>query len=129
MTLNRNLRYVVFRYSHHSPHSGYSRVAEYGEKLFNSETIRIEKPLPRSIIRERMLWKIAEGTPGYDRTSMAMELKTGLRMLSEHGAIFHFLYGETTYHYTGLLNCKRNNRVVATFHLPPAGIRKAVHID
>jgi len=129
MALNRSLRYVVFRYSHHSPHSGYSRVADYGARLFNSETIRVEKPLPRSIIRERMLWKIAAGTPGYDRTSMAMELKTILRMLSEHGSIFHFLYGETTYHYAGLLNHKKDNHVVATFHLPPVGIRKAVHVD
>ncbi len=129
MALNRNLRFVVFRYSHHSPHSGYSRVAEYGAKLFNSETIRVEKPLPRSIIRERMLWKISSGTPGYDRTSMAVELKAMRRMLSERDSIFHFLYGETTYHYAGLLNGGRNNRVVATFHLPPVGIRAAVHID
>jgi glycosyltransferase involved in cell wall biosynthesis len=76
-----------------------------------------------------MLWKIAAGTPGYDRTSMAIELKTSIRMLSENGSIFHFLYGETTYHYAGLINRKRNNHVVATFHLPPVGIRKAVHID
>jgi glycosyltransferase involved in cell wall biosynthesis len=129
MLLDRNLRFVVFRYNHHSPHSGYSRVAEYGAKLFNSETIRAEKPLPRSIIRERMLWKISAGTPGYDRTSMAIELKTAIRMIREHGSIFHFLYGETTYHYAGLLNRKRNNHVVATFHLPPVGIRKAIHID
>ena len=129
MVLDRNLRYVVFRYSHHSPHSGYSRVAEYGSKLFNSETIRAEKPLPRSLIRERMLWKIASGTPGYDRTSMAVELKTFQRMLNEHDSIFHFLYGETTYHYAGLLNHKKNNHVVATFHLPPVGIKEAVQID
>jgi len=129
MTLNRNLRFVVFRYSHHSPHSGYSRTAEYGAKLFNSETIRVEKPLSRNIIRERMLWKISAGTPGYDRTSMAVELKTMRRMLSEHDSVYHFLYGETTYHYAGLLNHKKNNHVVATFHLPPAGIREAVQID
>ena len=129
MVLDRNLRYVVFRYSHHSPHSGYSRVAEYGSKLFNSETIRTEAPLPRSLIRERMLWKISSGTPGYDRTSMAVELKTIRRMLNEHNSIFHFLYGETTYHYAGLLNHKKNNHVVATFHLPPAGIQEAVQID
>jgi len=129
MTLDRNLRFVVFRYSHHSPHSGYSRTAEYGKRLLNSETIRVEKPLSRTIIRERMLWKISSDTPGYDRTSMAVELKTMGRMLSEHDSIYHFLYGETTYHYAGLLNRKKNNRVVATFHLPPVGIREAVHID
>ena len=128
MTFDQNLRFVVFRYSHHSPHSGYSRVAEYGSKLFNSETIRTEKPLSHTIIRDRMLWKISSGTPGYNRTSMAVELKTMRKMLSEHDSIFHFLYGETTYHYAGFLNHKRRNHVVATFHLPPAGIREAVQI-
>lgn len=127
--LDRNLYYVVFRYSHHSPHSGYSRVAEYGSKLFNSETIRTEKPLPRNLIRERMLWKISAGTPGYDRTSMAVELKAIRRLLGERDSIFHFLYGEMTYHYSGLLNHSKGNQVVATFHLPPAGIREAVQID
>ena len=107
MTFDRNLRFVVFRYSHHSPHSGYSRTAEYGAKLFNGETIRVEKPLSRAIIRERMLWKISAGTPGYDRTSMAVELKTMRRMLSEQNSIYHFLYGETTYHYAGRLNHKK----------------------
>lgn len=129
MVLNRHLRFVVFRYSHHSPHSGYSRVAEYGTKLFNSETIRADRPLSQRLIRERMLWKISAGTPGYDRTSMAIELKTMQRMLSEHHSIYHFLYGETTYHYAGLLNYKRNNHIVATFHFPPIGFREAVQIN
>jgi glycosyltransferase involved in cell wall biosynthesis len=129
MTLERNIRYVVFRYSHHSPHSGYSRTAEFGEKLFNSQTIRVDKPLSRRLIRERMLWKISAGTPGYDRTSMAIELKVLRRMLGERDSIYHFLYGETTYHYAGYLNRKKNNRVVATFHLPPVGIREAIQID
>jgi glycosyltransferase involved in cell wall biosynthesis len=76
-----------------------------------------------------MLWKIAAGTPGYDRTSMAIELKAMSRMFNEHDSIFHFLYGETTYHYAGLLNHRKNNHVLATFHFPPIGIREAVHID
>ena len=129
MTFDRNLRFVVFRYSHHSPHSGYSRIAQYGAEMLGSETIRAEKPLSKGLIRERMLWSLAAGTPGYDRTSMAVEWKTVRRMLRERDSIYHFLYGETTYHYAGLLNHKRNNRVVATFHLPPAGIREALQID
>jgi len=98
-------------------------------KLFNSETIRVEKPLSRAIIRERMLWRISAGTPGYDRTSMAVELKTMHRMLRERKSIYHFLYGETTYHYAGKLNHRNGNHVVATFHLPPDGIKEAIHID
>jgi glycosyltransferase involved in cell wall biosynthesis len=60
---------------------------------------------------------------------MAVELKTMRRMLGERNSIYHFLYGETTYHYAGKLNGKRNNHIVATFHLPPKGIREAIHIN
>jgi glycosyltransferase involved in cell wall biosynthesis len=76
-----------------------------------------------------MLWRLAKGTPGYDRTSMAAELNVAWHMLTERGYIYHFLYGETTYHYIGQLNNINRNRIVATFHLPPEGIREAVQIN
>ena len=123
------IRYVVYRYSHHSPHSGYSKVAEYGKDIFASQTIRVDKPLSNKVIRERMLWKISEGTPGYNRASMAAELKVAYEILRNKARIYHFLYGETTYHYAGILNGKRKNRIVATFHLPPDGLKNAVRID
>lgn len=126
---NHRVRFVVYRYQHHSPHSGYSRLAEYGAAHFGAETIRVDKPLSRRIIRERMLWRLADGTPGYDRAAMAAELKVAWNMLRERETIYHFLYGETTYHYAGRLNNTRDNRLVATFHQPPVGIRKAVQID
>jgi len=129
MNLDRSLHFVVFRYSHHSPHSGYSRTADYAAKLLSADIIRVDKPLPRSIIRERLLWKLAEGTPGYTRAAMAAELKVSYRMLLESGSIFHFLYGETTYHYAGIWSNLRNNHLIATFHLPPSGIQQAVQID
>ena len=124
-----HVRYVVFRYSHHSPHSGYSRLAQYGVSQNNGEVITVSKPLSRKIIRERMLWRLAKGTPGYDRAAMAAELKVAGHILKEKGYIYHFLYGETTYHYSGYLNNVNGNRLLATFHLPPSGIRKAVQID
>lgn len=129
MTTSPRIRFVVFRYGHHSPHSGYSRLAEYGIQQYPAEIIPISKPLSRVIIRERMLWKLAKGTPGYTRASMAAELKVATHMLRERDWIYHFLYGETTYHYAGKLNNVKNNRLVATFHLPPVGIKQAVQID
>lgn len=125
----RKVHFVRFRYSHHSPHSGYSRISEYGEKMLNSGTIPVAKPLPRWIIRERILWRLARGTPGYTREAMAAELKVARRIFMERGCIYHFLYGETNYHYVGRLNGLRGNRIVATFHLPPVGIQKSVQID
>lgn len=120
------VHFVVFRYGHHSPHSGYSRLAEYGARQYPGGVIRVSKPLPRSLIRERMLWRLARGTPGYDRAAMAAELQVGISMLKEPPGIYHFLYGETTYHYAGYLNHFRGNRIVASFHLPLPGLQKAV---
>jgi glycosyltransferase involved in cell wall biosynthesis len=121
--------YVVFRYKHHSPHSGYSRLAQYGEKMYDTEVIPIDKPLPKWLVRDRIYWFLAKGTPGYTRAAMAAELIVAKRILREKDTIFHYLYGETTYHYTGALNERRGNRLVATFHLPPVGMQKSWLID
>lgn len=123
------VRYVVFRYSHHSPHSGYSRTAEYGTRAFGGKPIVVDKPLPRSIIRERMLWRAARDVPGYTRSAMAAELSVAWHILRERGFIYHFLYGETTYQYAAFLGDVRQNRLVASFHLPPEGIRRSVLTD
>ncbi len=123
------VRFVVFRYKHHSPHSGYSRMPEFAGSHNPGEVITVDKPLPRSIIRERMLWKLAEGTPAYTRASMAAELNVAWKILKEKDYIYHFLYGEKTYHYAGKLNNLRNNQIVATFHMPPRRLEYAVQID
>ncbi len=123
------IRYVVFRYAHHSPHSGYSRLAEYGINEYPASIIKISEPLPKWLIRDKIYWYLAKGTPGYNRKSMRAELIVARRILQEKGSIFHFLYGETTYHYTGSLNNHNNNRIVATFHLPPVGIKKSWLIE
>ncbi len=123
------VRYVVYRYKHHSPHSGYSRIPEFAASLYKSETIAVDKPLSRRIIRERMLWKLAAATPGYTRAAMAAELQVARKILTQPERIYHFLYGETTYRYAGKLNNFRQNRIVATFHLPPAQLKHAVQTD
>jgi glycosyltransferase involved in cell wall biosynthesis len=76
-----------------------------------------------------MLWRFAEGTPGYDRAAMAAELNVASHIIRESGNIYHFLYGETTYHHVGNLNNFRDNRLVASFHLPPCGLQEAIKID
>ncbi len=123
------VRFVVYRYKHHSPHSGYSRMPEFAAPLYQGKTIMVDKPLSRRIIRERLLWRLAAGTPGYTRAAMAAELKVAWNVCKRPGRIYHFLYGETTYHYAGKLNNVRQNRIVATFHLPPAQLKRVVQID
>jgi glycosyltransferase involved in cell wall biosynthesis len=127
--INRKIYFVRFRHGHHSPHSGYSRITEYGAKIFNGQTIPVNKPLPRWLIRERIYWRLGRGTPGYTREAMAAELKVAQHILGERDCIYHFLYGETNYHYAGLLNGLRGSRIVATFHHIPSSIQKVEQID
>jgi glycosyltransferase involved in cell wall biosynthesis len=59
---------------------------------------------------------------------MAAELKVATRMLRDSSNLFHFLYGETTYHYSGLLSEIRKNKLIGTFHLPPSGIQHSFSV-
>lgn len=125
----RKVYFVRFRHGHHSPHSGYSRITEYGEKFLNSQTIPVNKPLPRWLLRDRLYWRLARGTLGYTREAIAAELKVARHILSERDCIYHFLYGESNYHYAGQLNGLRGSRIVATFHHIPSSIQKVELID
>lgn len=127
--IKRKIYFVRFRHGHHSPHSGYSRITEYGEKILNSHTIPVNKPLPRWLFRDRIYWRLARGTPGYTREAIAAELKVARRILVEKDCIYHFLYGESNYHYAGKLNGIRGSRIVATFHHIPSSIQKVEQID
>jgi glycosyltransferase involved in cell wall biosynthesis len=125
---NHRLRFVVLRHSHHSPHSGYSRLAEYGIREYQALAIQA-RPFSRRILRNRIMWKIANGVIAYNQASIAAELQVAWRMLQEKGNIYHLLYGENTYHYLGLINNLRGNRVVATFHQPPEVLKEHVKIN
>ena len=127
--INRKIYFVRFRHGHHSPHSGYSRITEYGEKLLNSRTIPVNKPLPRWLLRDRLYWSLARGTLGYTREAVAAEIKVAQHVFSERDCIYHFLYGESSYHYAGYLNGVRGSRVVATFHHIPSSIQRVEQID
>jgi len=125
---NHRLRFVVLRHSHHSPHSGYSRLAEYGIREYQGQALHA-KPISRKILRNKIMWKIADGVIAYDWASIAAEIQVARHMLREKGFIYHLLYGENTYHYLGLINNFRANRIVATFHQPPEVIKEQVKID
>ena len=121
--INPNVCFITYRQGHHSPHSGYDRITQYADRIIEAE------PLPRSLVRDRIMWRIADGVIAYDRQSLATELKAAVSMLKGHRRIYHVLYGENTYHYLGLLNNSRQNRLVATFHLPPDAFRKVVRTE
>ena len=123
------IRFVTYRGRHHAAHSGYARVAEYGLHEFpESENIHAH-PISSTIIRNRIMWKIANGIVSYDRESLATEIKALSRMVMDRDCIFHLLYGEHTYQYLGKFNNVRGNRIVVSFHHPPSTLSNSVKID
>lgn len=96
--------------------------------MFGSESIKVDKPVSRHIVRDRILWRLAKGTPGYDRPAIAAEIQVARRILQEKSCIYHILYGETNYHHVGRLNHHNDNHIVATYHLPPEGLHNVVQI-
>jgi glycosyltransferase involved in cell wall biosynthesis len=123
MVASDRVRFVTYRQEHHSPHSGYDALTNYFGTAISAE------PLPKQIVRNRLMYFIADGTPAYDRQAFAAEIKAARRLLTDKCCIYHVLYGENTYHYFGWFNNHRKNRIIATYHLPPSVFRDAVRID
>lgn len=121
--MDKCIYYVAYRYSHHSSNSGYDKLSQLSANIISA------KPLSRALIRNRIMWWIANGVLAYDRVSLATELKTAWHMLTNQDGIYHILYGERIYHYLGFLNEKRKNRLIATFHQPPSVIQNSVRLN
>ncbi|HSB70233.1 MAG TPA: glycosyltransferase family 4 protein [Candidatus Methylomirabilis sp.] len=54
------------------------------------------------------------------------ELRAMASMLARGGGIYHFLYGEDAYRYAGSIAGFRRNRIVCTYHQPPAVFERVI---
>jgi len=110
-------RYIVNRMSHHAAHSGYDQLTHYieGRVLGPNRLHRFFDRLP-----ERILANIRR-TAGtwYNSQALKQELQNIPAFFFKSGRIYHFLYGEDSFHYSGYLNPRASNKIVATFHMPP----------
>ncbi|NNG00366.1 MAG: glycosyltransferase family 4 protein [Desulfobacteraceae bacterium] len=72
----------------------------------------IVKSLGRLIKKSGVVW--------YNRDSAYNETVAAMRWLKKSGQIFHFIYGENSFRYLGLLKkIHLQNAVICTFHTPP----------
>ena len=105
---------VSFRFGHHSAHSGYHALNRFLGPPIETGS------LPRWLVPDRLIWKLASGITLYDRRALQLELKAALDSLVRSRHIYHFIYGENSYKYLGAVARLRHNKVVASFHQPPA---------
>jgi len=122
--------------SNHAGHSGYDRLTDYidADRVFATMDLSLMQRIMVRAIRPVIK---RSGLQWYRRESLIAEIKAGSIWLGEQNQIFHYLYGENSYRYLGLIKrLKRNNSIVCTYHVPPDKFRQSVcttshfsHID
>jgi glycosyltransferase involved in cell wall biosynthesis len=116
-----NVSLVYRRHGHHSAWSGYPRFAERLDGLVRARRAQ-PWPFPRRAL-ERASRGIVYDWFGPDE--LALDLAAARRLVLGRRELVHLLYGETSHYYAGRmrrLGRRRGNRLVATFHQPPAVI-------
>ena len=115
------------RMRHHATASGYDRLADFlGAHVIHpvSHWTFGKRLATRTL---RFLIK-GSGSRWYQRDSFYSELCAGWHWLLGKGQIFHFLYGENSYRYLGLLKLKgHRNFIICTYHTPPEKFKVVVH--
>jgi glycosyltransferase involved in cell wall biosynthesis len=116
------VRLIYNREPHHASHSGYDQLARFmGQRV---EMVNLQSRRAR-VIPARLanhLWpRAGVGDYGYDQ--FYTEVSVAKEMMKYRNYLFHFLYAEPWYRYSGMLRGMmrglRGNRLVGTFHYPP----------
>jgi len=109
---------ISMRMTNHASHSGYDRLADY---------------MPCDLIAPPETWTLSQrviarllngltrnaGSRWYHRANLIAELTAARSWLRNRGQVYHFLYGENSYNYLGLLkNLGRSRPIVCTYHTP-----------
>jgi glycosyltransferase involved in cell wall biosynthesis len=110
---------LYLRHPHHSAFSGYPRFVERLDRFVETRRVRPLRlpsaPLQRHTERIVYEW--------FDADRLRIDLTAASRLVTGRNEVVHLLYGETDHFYAGRLRRLgrlRGNRLVATFHQPPA---------
>lgn len=106
-------------YRHHAQASGYHHLAGYlGPLLEPGPVLAL---LGDTVLRPpAKLTSWYCGAYEYSRHNCIGELGAALHMLRRRNAIYHFLYGEKGFRFSGPLNGVRGNVLIGTFHHAPS---------
>ncbi len=108
--------------SHHGAHSGYDLLTRHVpcqvlDHQYLDMAHNLANSLPDALAE---IFFDPKGQGWYrDRSYISRELATGVSMLREEG-LYHFLYGENSFRWTGCLKTMQNRKTLVTFHQPPA---------
>jgi len=118
------VRLIYNHIEHHARHSGYDQLAKYvqGKAYRKGPLFRVADALPRRWL-ERLPY---HGTSWYYGDAIPREVEICGRMLLPRKTLYHFFYAENDLRFTGTWRRRWNNKIVGTFHQPPAFLDKHV---
>lgn len=120
--------HISRRFGHHAGPSGYDRVSAHvgARPLPEAVTGFFEKRIARMGESRREPWLDDIRSGWYlDSRALAREAAAAALMPVLPG-IYHFLYGENDFRWSGRSPFRRKSRLVVTFHQPPEIFEKAV---
>ncbi len=121
-----NVSLIALRIQHHAAASGYDQLIE--NMGARSITTIAQLNLMQKILAKGMRGVIARsGSAWYHRNNFITEVNIIKHLLNNKGQIYHFLYGENSYRYTGVFkSIRQNNHLIATYHTPPTRFQQVV---
>lgn len=116
---------VYNRFGHHAVHSGYDRMNAYlkAEHFNGDDSGWVEKIIPRRVVRS-IVWRAKVGA--YKSEHLFAEMQLARKLIGVRREIFHFLYGEDAFCYSGFVPRLKNKKIVATYHQPPEYFEKVI---
>jgi glycosyltransferase involved in cell wall biosynthesis len=102
------------RWPNHASHSGYDILGRYVGTPLAAD------PLPKSVLPDRLVWRLQRELKGYDRTSAALEVLAARHMATHRNCLYHVLYGDNCFNFLGHLNGWRGHQIIASYHHPPS---------
>lgn len=127
MGSNIDLTIITLKMQHHASNSGYDRLIDF----LDARTIHTSNDLS---VTKRVLAKCvspvirSSGTLWYHRANLLTELEAAKKWLRSSNQVFHFLYGENSYRYLGVVKQRiaPHNKIVCTYHTPQQRFQEVV---
>jgi glycosyltransferase involved in cell wall biosynthesis len=119
--------------SNHAAASGYDRLQDYipSIQVSTRRQLTVSQRVTARLLR---FMTKRSGSRWYHRQNLIGELEAAKLWFAARGRVFHFLYGENSYRYLGVLKALgARNSIVCTYHVPPdkfsEGVAARKHIE
>ena len=114
-----NIYFITYKFRHHYSISGYNRLSEFLPCRQITISPRIGRALEKFYtLKMREELKNKTGLPGYFPECLYLEWHTNLLSFLPGRRLFHFVYPENSFYFTGKRKHSSKTRLIATYHQP-----------